>query len=274
MWDEKVSELRVVVDELIKLEDDRKRDKLWLDHARRNKKLRDDMKKYIADKINRAKAEETARVKEIEKILKEIKLWDEWLKYVKGVGPKLAGKILSRIDFEKAKSPSSLWTYCGYAVINGKRTRFQRGEKSIYRPELKSWLHMLGMSFLGYGNIGEPRAIANKEPRIDGGYARLYIRLRRVVDEKHPDWNATRRFLDARGRMIKVFLAHMYQVYSWLYNGQAVLHYAAAYLNKPEFGAHDYVYMPVVDVEEGDEPTWWRELWDAYREKGIRPVRL
>jgi len=39
-----------------------------------------------------------------------------WLARVKGVGPAMAGVILSEIDIHKAKYPSSLWQYCGLGV--------------------------------------------------------------------------------------------------------------------------------------------------------------
>lgn len=46
-----------------------------------------------------------------------------WLQGVKGVGPALAGKLLSRLDVREAPYPSSFWSYCGLATVPGERYR-------------------------------------------------------------------------------------------------------------------------------------------------------
>lgn len=52
-------------------------------------------------------------------ILKEYRLWNEFLDGVKGVGPAMGGVILSEIDIHKAKYPSSLWAYAGLDAVTG-----------------------------------------------------------------------------------------------------------------------------------------------------------
>lgn len=52
---------------------------------------------------------------EIETELGTYKVWP-WLKRVKGIGPTLAGKLLSEIDIRRASHVSSLWAFCGLGL--------------------------------------------------------------------------------------------------------------------------------------------------------------
>jgi len=54
--------------------------------------------------------------------LEEHPAWP-WLEQVKGVGPRTAGKLLSRLDVTKAPYVSSFWSYCGWATVPGYRYR-------------------------------------------------------------------------------------------------------------------------------------------------------
>ena len=40
-----------------------------------------------------------------------------WLQCIKGVGPTLGTKLLSRLDIRRAPTPSSFWSYCGLATV-------------------------------------------------------------------------------------------------------------------------------------------------------------
>jgi len=53
------------------------------------------------------------------KILKEYPIFTEFLDGVNGIGPAMAGVIISEIDIAKARYPSSLWAYAGLDVANG-----------------------------------------------------------------------------------------------------------------------------------------------------------
>ena len=44
-------------------------------------------------------------------------LWTEWMADVRGLGPKMAGVILTEIDITKCDSISALWKYCGLDVV-------------------------------------------------------------------------------------------------------------------------------------------------------------
>lgn len=103
--------------------------------------------------------------------LESYPLWTEYLKGVKGVGPAMAGVILSEFDVHKAKYPSSFWKYAGLDVAPDGAGRSKRAEhlvdreytdkdgntatkKSItFNPFLKTKLTgVLGPSFLRAGS--------------------------------------------------------------------------------------------------------------------------
>lgn len=72
---------------------------------------------------------EERQFKMIGKMLETDPIYVGYLSSVKGIGPALAGIILTEIDFAKAKYPSSLWKYAGYDVnIDDNRGRSRRTE--------------------------------------------------------------------------------------------------------------------------------------------------
>ena len=62
----------------------------------------------------------------------------EWLLEIRGIGPTMAGVLLAEIDIARASTPSSLWRYCGLAVVDGQAARRRKGEKLDFNPWLKS----------------------------------------------------------------------------------------------------------------------------------------
>ena len=107
----------------------------------------------------------------LEAMLKPLPIHREFLKGVKGVGPAMAGVIVTEIDISKARYPSSLWRYAGLDVAGDGAGRSRRQEhlvdveytdkdgkaatrKSItFNPFLKTKLiGVLGPSFLRAGN--------------------------------------------------------------------------------------------------------------------------
>jgi hypothetical protein len=60
---------------------------------------------------------EDAHVKLIESELLNYPIWTEYLIGIRGVGPMMAGVIISEIDITKCNSISALWAYCGLDVV-------------------------------------------------------------------------------------------------------------------------------------------------------------
>jgi hypothetical protein len=62
------------------------------------------------------------------KILEDYPIYTQFLEGVKGVGPAMAGVIISEIDIAKARHPSSIWKYAGLDCAEDGRGRSRRKE--------------------------------------------------------------------------------------------------------------------------------------------------
>lgn len=73
-------------------------------------------------------------------ILQEFPIYTEFLSKVKGIGPAMAGVIVSEFDPHKAEYPSSFWRYAGLDVGDDGRGRSRKAEHLIDREyEPKGW---------------------------------------------------------------------------------------------------------------------------------------
>jgi len=116
---------------------------------------------------------ENKLLKRTEEFLDEFPIWTEFLSKVKGIGPALAGVIISELDPYKAQYPSSFHKYAGYDVVlvekdgeivgEGRSRRKEHLEESEYtdkngevktklgitfNPFLKTKLYVLATSFI------------------------------------------------------------------------------------------------------------------------------
>jgi len=66
-------------------------------------------------------------------ILEDVPIYREFLKDVKGVGPAMAGVMISEIDIHAARYASSLWAYAGLDVASDGRGRSRRKEHLVMR---------------------------------------------------------------------------------------------------------------------------------------------
>jgi hypothetical protein len=161
--------------------------------------------------------------KSLEPIVKEFPLWNEFLVHVKGVGPMMAGVILSVIDIHIATHSSKIWKYAGIDVTEFGTGRSRKADslvdrtyvnkdgveeirKSItFNPFLKTkLLGVLGPSFLRTGK--------------DNKYSQIYYGYKNRL-ENHPNWaeesklhihNASIRY------MIKMFIIDLYTAWRTL----------------------------------------------------------
>ena len=152
------------------------------------------------------------------KILKGYDVYTEFLEQIKGVGPAMAGVIISEIDITKAKYPSSLWKYAGLDVCNGEgrsrraehlteyeytnRDGEQATRKGItFNPFLKTKLTgVLASSFLRAG---------------DHKYSRIYndYKHRLETSPAHAEKSKGHRHNMAMRYMIKMFLVDLH--FNW-----------------------------------------------------------
>jgi len=75
-------------------------------------------KKYLGEASDALKDLEKKSFKELGRLLKKHKIYTDWLKDQKGVGPAMAAIIIANIDIEKAHTVSNIWSYCGLSVMD------------------------------------------------------------------------------------------------------------------------------------------------------------
>lgn len=80
--------------------------------------------------------------------VKEQPIYREFLINIKGIGPVLAGGIISYLDPYCTQHVSSFWKYCGLHVENGLAVKRHKGEKLDYNPTMKVLAWKIGDSFI------------------------------------------------------------------------------------------------------------------------------
>lgn len=109
----------------------------------------------LVDNYMATLANEQHHFKDMEKILKKIPIYTEFLSGIRGVGPAMAGIIISEIDIHKAEYPSSLWKLAGLDVVYiGRYTDDAGKEKTVRGWDIDSWFNdpaNEGKTFLAEG---------------------------------------------------------------------------------------------------------------------------
>ncbi len=280
----------VLVDTYMDVQDMRIR----MNNRVREEEYDEEMVAFIKERAEIMQKLERDLNKKIGFFLKGVKLYSNWLSYVKGIGPVLSGKLLRYIDFDKAKHVSSLYSYAGLLVDeNGRAIKLRHGIGAGYNPRVKATLYLIGTSFEKTGRGGYRRLynefkaqeIQRAKVTIDAKDAINYVgyiyngkaitkaMANKIAKEESGEIVVERTKAHIRMRTLrkveKVFLAHLFIVHEWLYIHRVEVHYQ---------GLKDkWVYMPVLDVKDEDLITdpklsWWNELKDAYVDEGIKPV--
>jgi len=114
--------------------------------------------------------------KDMEYIISDVPIYDEFFKKIKGIGPCLAGSLYSGInDIQRFATVSKLWKYCGQDVVNGEAPRRKRGQKITWNPFLRMTMHKVTDSFI-------------KQNPEKSQYRRLYDEAKEYYQAKFPQW--------------------------------------------------------------------------------------
>lgn len=137
---------------------------------------------------------EDRHFKNLGKILLEYPIFTEYLTHISGIGPAMAGVLISEIDIHKAKYVSSIWAYAGLDVAgdgNGRsRKEVHLVERSYvdkkgdnqtrmgitFNPFLKTkLLGVLGPAFLkaGLTTIKKPEVDDEGNPKLVNGKQKM-----------------------------------------------------------------------------------------------------
>lgn len=152
----------------------------------------------------------------LKSVLKEYPVYTEFLADVKGIGPALAGVIVSEIDITKCKYASSVWMYAGLDVASNGAGRSRKKEHLVEReyidrdgnpatrvgitfnPFLKTKLiGVLGSSFLRAGENPYRKVYDDYKHRIEN----MPAHIEKTKGHRH---NMAIRY------MVKRFLADLY----------------------------------------------------------------
>jgi hypothetical protein len=188
-------------------------------------------------------AEERELSRLLEEAVTQHPTWP-WLMQIRGVGPRLAARLLSRLRIELARSPSSFWSYCGLATVQALEYRCATcGARAVLPARapapsrhLDRDRHACTGRLTRVGANEHPRVAQPKPRRLEarrydasakticfligtsfsrqgGPYKHYYKEAYQRYTERHPEWPAKRRVLAAMRRTVKLFLKHLWMVW-------------------------------------------------------------
>jgi len=108
---------------------------------------------------------EKLTTKELQRRIRKHPLYS-WVKTQKGVGEKQAARLLASLGdpywntlYNRPRTVSELWSYCGYAAHNGEIQRRKKGQKSNWNSEVKMRTYLISTSCI---------------KKMDGNYRKVY----------------------------------------------------------------------------------------------------
>ena len=205
--------------------------------------------------------QEAKQFRDLTGTLEEIPIYNAYLKDVVGVGPAMAGVLISYLDPHKARHASSFNKYAGLDVDKGsgrsrreehlvERTyRAKNGEMKTrmgvtYNPFLKTKLMgVLGPSFLRAKSTKWRPVYDGRKHRITTNPARIKVtvvawkKLHKKGDvDLKPYWTPGRIHTDATRYMVKQFLQELWGVWRELEGLPVTKPYPEAKLGMPPHG--------------------------------------
>jgi hypothetical protein len=141
--------------------------------------------------------------KEISKMiaedLLEYNIFNKWLSKVKGIGPVLAGGLISIIhDITLFSTVSKLTKYAGlHTDEEGKAVRRKKGVQVCWNPRFKVLLWKCGESFV----------------KSKGQYQKVYKHFRKFYDAKYPNESKAHRYSMAKRKTVTIFLSNLFEAW-------------------------------------------------------------
>jgi len=163
--------------------------------------------------------DEYRHFKRMEHVLEDVPIYAEYLKHIRGIGPAMAGVIVSEIDISKARYPSSLWKYCGIDTAEDGKGRSRRPEHLVkvkYRNKdgVESERNSITFNpFLKTKLIG---VLANSFIKLANPiYAQIYRNYKHRLENHpaHADKTKAHRNNMAKRYLIKMFLVDLYKAW-------------------------------------------------------------
>lgn len=180
--------------------------------------------------------EETRHFSRLGAILRDYPIFAEFLDKVKGIGPAMAGVIVSEIDISKAKYPSSLWAYAGLDVAADGQGRSRKKEHLVecdYIDKDGKQAKRVGITFNPFLKTKLTGVLASSFLRSNNEqYAKVYNDYKQRLEnhEKYSTVSKGHRHNMAMRYMIKRFLCDLYIAWRTLEGLEVVPEYSEAKL--------------------------------------------
>jgi hypothetical protein len=163
---------------------------------------------------------ESTHFRRLGMILREFPIWNDFMDDVKGVGPAMAGVIISEINIHTAEYPSSLHKYAGLDVVKGEgRGRFKHHlEESTYTDKDGAEQTKMGITFnpfLKTKLIGVLGSSFIKQKAETSPYRSIYDSYKHRLENhpKHKEKTKGHRHNMAVRYMVKKFLTDLYNAW-------------------------------------------------------------
>lgn len=163
--------------------------------------------------------QENQHFKRLGTMLNEYKIYTDFLQDVKGVGPAMAGVLISEIDIERCKYPSSLWKYAGLDVAEDGQGRSKKKEhlvSSHYTNKEGEDAIKLGITFNPWLKTKLIGVLASSFLRAgENPYSEVYRDYKNRIEnhESHIEKTKGHRHNMAMRYMIKIFLIDLHKTW-------------------------------------------------------------
>jgi len=181
---------------------------------------------------------ESEQEKTIKSLLGSFPIWNDFLSGVTGIGPLMAGVIISEIDIHKAQYPSSLWAYAGLDVAENGAGRSRKKEHLVERDYINKegeQAKRMGITFNPFLKTKLIGVLASSFLRAgDNQYSAIYRDYKNRLEnhDVHKEKTKGHRHNMAMRYMIKMFLIDLHREWRKLEGLPVSVPYAEAKLGK------------------------------------------
>lgn len=213
---------------------------------------------YLCSAYRRAYEAERHAYNQMSSLLSTHPAWP-WMSRIRGIGPTLGAKLLSRLDLSLAHTPSSFWLYCGLSTVPGQK----------YECAKCGWVGVFPATFQvtgkhkGCKEIAKPAQFINEsvraaQPKLEKGqprpydsfakktiylivmsclksgsrsfYATHYRQKVAYYDRERIGWEKGRKHYSAIRVAGKLFLSHLHEAWSRAEGKEGMLPYSITHL--------------------------------------------
>ena len=185
----------------------------------------------LVDQYLKLESQEATQFRQMQAVLDKIPIYVEYLSKQIGIGPAMAGALLTTLNPHKARNISSFWSYSGLDVASDGYGRSRRQEHLVereyqnkegkqatrlsvtYNPWLKTKLFVLATSFMRSGSSWRrvyddyKHRLTTDPLRQKATVAEYKKRYKENPEQAKKLWTPGRIDMAAKRYMLKIFLA-------------------------------------------------------------------